>query len=159
MAPRSEDTFAALLVADFTSLVLKTCNVDAEPATAREANDEASIKQMILDGMGGFDAVNKLVMYHVRLDGRGGMCCAPNPLACETAASALQEKLARLLMDQAKFDEAAELFRETLAARCATLGGDHMDTLACIATSLIFTAASVEPVVTSLTPSTSRDLL
>lgn len=120
MAPRSEAAFADALVDDFESLVTKTCTVDVETATAREPGDEANIKRAIREDMGGFNAVNKIVIGSLRAWMAGAGRAALRALPDGRAAGELQSKLARLLMNDGWFDEAEALMREALVARRAT---------------------------------------
>lgn len=126
MVPRSEAAFAQALVDDFDSLLTKTCAVDVETATAREPGDEANIKRAVREVMGGFDAVNKIVIGSMRTWMAGAGRTALRAMPDDRAVGELQSKLARLLMCDGEYDEAEELMREALQARRAS---GHCSTL------------------------------
>ena len=60
MPPADVAAFKEALLNDFDSLAYKTCTVDVEKATAREASDLANIKRAIEES-GGFLKTNQLV--------------------------------------------------------------------------------------------------
>ena len=61
MPPADVASFKHALENDFDSLTFKTCRVDVEKATAREANDLVNIQRAIVEG-GGFLKTNQLVI-------------------------------------------------------------------------------------------------
>ena len=133
MPPRDEEAFRAALVDDFASIVLKTCTVDVEKASAHVATDKDNIFRAIREDMGGFLPVNQLVIGAMREWMAGAGRAALNALPEEErAVSALVGKFARLLFEQGKDDEAAALFREALDNSRRMLGDDDALTLTCI---------------------------
>ena len=131
MAPRSEAAFATALVEDFGSLALKTCTVNVENAAAREAADLVNIRRTIVEDMGGFLEVNRVLVGAMRewmaSVGRAALDAPPKDWA---AKSALSDRLSRLLMDQGKPTEAEQLSRDAVAGCLQTLGETHLLTLA-----------------------------
>ena len=136
MPPADVASFKDALVKDFDSLTYKTCRVDVEKATAREASDLLNIQRAIVEG-GGFLKTNQLVIGAMK----GWMV--------EEARSALEEmpvevrgtsnllwNLASLLNDQGRLVEAEPLRREQLEAHRRKHGDEHQNThasLECLA--------------------------
>jgi tetratricopeptide (TPR) repeat protein len=132
MPPVDAAAFKKALRNDFDSLTYKTCRVDVEKATAREANDLVNIQRAIVEG-GGFLKTNQLVIGAMK----GWMV--------EEARSALEEmpveergtsnllwNLASLLNDQGRLVEAEPLRREQLEAHRRKHGDEHPSTLGSI---------------------------
>jgi len=128
MPPADVASFKHALENDFDSLTYKTCRVDVEKATAREANDLVNIQRAIVEG-GGFLKTNQLVIEAMK----GWMV--------EEARSALEEmpveergtsnllwNLASLLVGQGRLVEAEPLRREQLEAHRRKHGDEHQNT-------------------------------
>ena len=132
MPPTDVAAFKEALVKDFDSLTYKTCRVDVEKASAREASDLANIKRAIEEG-GGFLKTNQLVIGAMQAwmveEARAALEEMP---AEERATSALINNLASLLYTQGKLGDAEPLDREALAGCRRTLGDEHPDTLGSI---------------------------
>ena len=130
MPPADVAAFKRALEEDFKSLTYKTCTVDVEKASAREASDLANIKRAI-EASGGFLKTNQLVIGAMQgwmvEEARAALAAMP---AEERGTSPLINNLALLLEGQGRFEEAEPLFLECLAARRRAWGGDHPDTLA-----------------------------
>jgi tetratricopeptide (TPR) repeat protein len=132
MPPADAAAFKEALVHDFDSLIYKTCRVDVEKASAREASDLANIKRAIVES-GGFLKTNQLVIGALREWMAGASRAALNTLPTEErATSALITSYAGLLLDYGKLEEAAPLYLEALEGRRRTLGDTHPNTLASI---------------------------
>jgi tetratricopeptide (TPR) repeat protein len=133
MPPADVTAFKEALVNDFDSLAFKTCRVDVEKATAREASDLANIQRAIVEG-GGFLKTNQLVIGAMQgwmvEEARSALDAMP---AAERGASCLATNLAELLRLQGKLGDAEPLYREALAARRRDLGDEHPLTLKTIA--------------------------
>jgi hypothetical protein len=129
MPPADVASFKHALVDDFDSLTNKTCRVDVEKATAREANDLVNIKRAIVEGVG-FLKTNQLVIGAMQgwMEEEARSALGDIPVE-ERASSSLINNLAILLKNQGKLAEAEPLYREALAGRRRTLGGDHHNTL------------------------------
>jgi tetratricopeptide (TPR) repeat protein len=132
MPPADVAAFKRALVEDFDSLTFKTCRVDVEKASAREASDLANIKRAIVEG-GGFLKTNQLVIGAMQgwmvEEAQAALDAMPVE---ERATSALINNLANLLSDQGKLGEAEPLYREALAGRRRSLGDEHPSTLTSI---------------------------
>ena len=131
MPPMDAAAFKEALENDFGTLTYKTCSVDVEKASAREASDLANIQRVIREG-GGFLKTNQLVIGAMQSwmveEGRVALAAMEE----ERGTSALISNLARLLSDQGKLCEAEPLYLEALASRRRTLGNEHPSTLASI---------------------------
>jgi tetratricopeptide (TPR) repeat protein len=132
MPPADVASFKHALEDDFDSLTYKTCRVDVEKATAREANDLVNIQRAIVEG-GGFLKTNQLVIGAMKgwmvEEARSALEEMP---VKERATSALINNLANLLKGQGKLSDAEPLYREALAGRRRTLGDEHPSTLSSI---------------------------
>jgi hypothetical protein len=124
MPPRDAQAFALALETQTDTLVTKTCAIDVERATAREAEDEANIKRLVRESLGGFLSVNQLVTGAMRRwmagEGSAALRALPQP---QRAASVLQRVLSRLLADQGDLQGAQGLMEEALSACAAAEGG------------------------------------
>ena len=129
MPPADVASFKHALENDFDSLTYKTCRVDVEKATAREANDLVNIQRAIVEG-GGFPKTNQLVIEAMKgwMVEEARSALEEMPVE-ERATSALINNLANLLADQGKLGDAEPLYREALAGKRRTLGDEHPSTL------------------------------
>jgi tetratricopeptide (TPR) repeat protein len=132
MPPADVASFKHALENDFNSLTYKTCRVDVEKATAREASDLLNIQRAIVEG-GGFLKTNQLVIGAMKgwMVEEARSALEEMPVE-ERATSALINNLANLLSDQGKLGDAEPLYREALAGRRRTLGDEHPSTLTSI---------------------------
>ena len=132
MPPADVAAFKHALVKDFGSLTYKTCRVDVEKATAREASDLANIKRAIKEG-GGFLETNQLVIGAMQgwMVEEARSALEEMPVE-ERATSALINNLGLMLSDQGKLGDAEPLYREALAGCRRTLGDEHPSTLSSI---------------------------
>jgi hypothetical protein len=132
MPPADVASFKHALENNFDSLTYKTCRVDVEKATAREASDLLNIQRAIVEG-GGFLKTNQLVIGAMKgwMVEEARSALEEMPVE-ERATSALINNLANLLSDQGKLSDAEPLYREALAGYRRTLGDEHPDTLGSI---------------------------
>ena len=132
MPPGDVASFKDALEDDFDSLTCKTCRVDVEKATAREASDLANIQRAIVEG-GGFLKTNQLVIGAMQgwMVEEARSALEEMPVE-ERATSALINNLAALLSDLGELGDAEPLYREALAGHRRTLGDEHPLTLTSI---------------------------
>lgn len=110
----------------FDELMRRMCFVDVERASAREPADQENINRMIVENLGGFLAVNQLVIGIMRnWITVMGMFVLENLPPAERAKGMTADHVIGLLRDQSCFSEAEAICRATLEERRAELGADH----------------------------------
>jgi tetratricopeptide (TPR) repeat protein len=137
LSQAQQEAFQKALLDEFDSIVMAMSKIDTRKAEAFKEADEKMIYAAIEKTAGGFTEVNGRI--HDRL--REWLAQAARELLVklrrgkgDTHKETLQSmnRLAMLLFDQGKLDEAEPLFRETLRVRRETLGDTHPDTLGSI---------------------------
>ena len=133
LPPSEAASFEVALVEDFASITTSLSKVDVRRAEAFKIEDQRMILGAVEQGVG-FTELNKLVSGQLRewLATQAQAALARLP-AEERGTSALIDKVASLLQEQGRFDDARPLFEEALRVRKEVLGDRHEDTLSSIA--------------------------
>lgn len=115
------------------------CSIDIEFARATEPHDKTNISRMITEDLGGYLAVNQLVIGAMRdwVTRVGIKVLAGMQKDDMGAYCIVADNVIGLLRDQGKFDEARDLCRKELEQRREILGVNHKDTLS-VKNSLIY---------------------
>jgi len=107
------------------------CSIDVETAKSTQPLDQVNIRRIIMEDLGGFLAVNQLVIGAMRdwIAKVGLKVLKSMPENNMEAYYTLADCMIGLLRDQGKFDEAIQLCRGELESRREKLGINHKDSL------------------------------